>query len=106
MISSTFKSVLLISSVLLLSSLLFHESDASSYLPVSKGLSWNFYKSSCPSVESVIRKQLKKVFEDDIEQAAGLLRLHFHDCFVQVSKGTLNMFCTIYDFSTFFLLFS
>ncbi|KAL3840124.1 hypothetical protein ACJIZ3_024715 [Penstemon smallii] len=47
------------------------------------GLSLNFYDSSCPKLESIVRKQLKKEFKNDIGQAAGLLRLHFHDCFVQ-----------------------
>jgi peroxidase len=50
-----------------------------------QGLSWTFYQSSCPKVESIIRKQLEKVFKKEIGQAAGLLRLHFHDCFVQVT---------------------
>ncbi|KAM0939941.1 putative peroxidase [Dioscorea sansibarensis] len=47
------------------------------------GLSYTFYKSTCPKLESIIRKQLKKDFKNDIGLAAGLLRLHFHDCFVQ-----------------------
>ncbi|KAK8661411.1 hypothetical protein V6N13_091016 [Hibiscus sabdariffa] len=51
--------------------------------PIVSGLSWTFYQKSCPKVESIIRKQLKKVFKEDIGQAAALLRLHFHDCFVQ-----------------------
>ncbi|KAM4131252.1 hypothetical protein ACJW30_01G163500, partial [Castanea mollissima] len=51
--------------------------------PVKKGLSWAFYESSCPDLDSIVRKQLKKIFKKDIGQAAGLLRLHFHDCFVQ-----------------------
>lgn len=34
-------------------------------------------------MEKIVRKQLEKVFKEDIGQAAGLLRLHFHDCFVQ-----------------------
>ncbi|GMN57966.1 hypothetical protein TIFTF001_027066 [Ficus carica] len=50
-------------------------------VPIVKGLSWSFYDKSCPEAESIVRKQLKKVFKDDIGQAAGLLRLHFHDCF-------------------------
>ncbi|KAK6940051.1 hem peroxidase [Dillenia turbinata] len=50
---------------------------------VVKGLSWAYYKSSCPGVESIVRRHLRKVFRKDIGQAAGLLRLHFHDCFVQ-----------------------
>ncbi|XP_039126435.1 peroxidase 12-like [Dioscorea cayenensis subsp. rotundata] len=50
--------------------------------PVS-GLSYTFYKSTCPKLESIIRNQLKKDFNSNISLAAGLLRLHFHDCFVQ-----------------------
>ncbi|KAJ9166832.1 hypothetical protein P3X46_021529 [Hevea brasiliensis] len=57
--------------------------------PIVNGLSWTFYNSSCPKVESIIRKQLKKVFKEDIGQAAGLLRLHFHDCFVQGCDGSV-----------------
>lgn len=56
---------------------------------VLNGLSWTFYNSSCPKLESIIRKHLKKVFEDDIGQSAGLLRLHFHDCFVQGCDGSV-----------------
>lgn len=54
-----------------------------------KGLSWNFHHYSCPNLESIIGKHLKKVFKEDIGQAAGLLRLHFHDCFVQGCDGSV-----------------
>ena len=57
---------------------------AENTVPLAKGLSWTFYQKSCPEAESIIRNQLKKIFKKDIGQAAGLLRLHFHDCFVQV----------------------
>ncbi|XP_062159485.1 peroxidase 12-like [Alnus glutinosa] len=79
-----FSCVLFISSLLLASYACAAELELDySSLPVVKGLSWSFYDSSCPKLESVIRKELKKVFKKDIGQAAGLLRLHFHDCFVQ-----------------------
>lgn len=52
--------------------------------PIVPGLSWNYYDVSCPNLEAIVREQLKEVLEKDIGQAAGLLRLHFHDCFVQV----------------------
>ncbi|KAK4253081.1 hypothetical protein QN277_010903 [Acacia crassicarpa] len=51
--------------------------------PIVNGLSWSFYESSCPSVESIVTKHLKSVFKKDPGQAPGLLRIFFHDCFVQ-----------------------
>ncbi|KAH6821043.1 Peroxidase superfamily protein [Perilla frutescens var. hirtella] len=56
---------------------------------VLPGLSWTYYDVSCPNLESIITEQLKKVFKNDIGQAAGLLRLHFHDCFVQGCDGSV-----------------
>lgn len=47
------------------------------------GLSWTFYKESCPNLESIVKSTLEPVLEQDITQAPGLLRLLFHDCFVQ-----------------------
>ncbi|KAE8100387.1 hypothetical protein FH972_018293 [Carpinus fangiana] len=80
--ASSFGCVLLISSVLLASYACASEVEINySSLPIVKGLSWSFYESSCPKLESVVRKELKKIFKKDIGQAAGLLRLHFHDCF-------------------------
>ncbi|KAF8404457.1 hypothetical protein HHK36_009342 [Tetracentron sinense] len=86
--SSSSISVLLISS-LLLGSYYCSVSEAQTTPPLVKGLSWTYYKSSCPDLESIVRKQLKKVFKNDIGQAAGLLRLHFHDCFVQGCDGSV-----------------
>ena len=48
------------------------------------GLSWKFYSTSCPSLESIVKQRMRAYLSADITQAAGLLRLHFHDCFVQV----------------------
>lgn len=61
--------------------------------PLESGLSWSFYKNSCPELEVIVQESLKPYLEADITQAAGLLRLHFHDCFVLV------------DCSLFFLRF-
>ncbi|BFG40868.1 hypothetical protein CerSpe_271420 [Prunus speciosa] len=85
--SLTSLSLLLVSS--LFASSLFCVSEAQPSVPVVKGLSWSFYESSCPKLNSIIRKHLKKVFKEDIGQAAGLLRLHFHDCFVQGCDGSV-----------------
>ncbi|XP_011042887.1 PREDICTED: peroxidase 12-like [Populus euphratica] len=85
--AESFTPLLLISSLLIAS--WFCATEAKSTVPVVQGLSWTFYQSSCPKVESIIRKQLEKVFKKEIGQAAGLLRLHFHDCFVQGCDGSV-----------------
>ncbi|BBH08964.1 Peroxidase superfamily protein [Prunus dulcis] len=85
--SFTFFSLLLVSSLFVSS--LFCVSEAQPSVPVVKGLSWSFYESSCHNLNSIVRKHLKKVFKEDIGQAAGLLRLHFHDCFVQGCDGSV-----------------
>ena len=63
---------------------------AKSTIPLPEGLSWTFYQESCPEAESIVRKELKKIFKQDIQQAGGLLRLHFHDCLVQVLNSILT----------------
>ncbi|KAE8685679.1 Peroxidase 12 [Hibiscus syriacus] len=75
---------LLISSLLLGSPYLsLSEATVDQSVPIVSGLSWTFYQNTCPTVEFIIRNYLMSVFSSDIGQAAGLLRLHFHDCFVQ-----------------------
>ncbi|KAD6119447.1 hypothetical protein E3N88_10718 [Mikania micrantha] len=76
-------------SLLIFSSLLY-VSEADDYsAPIVKGLSWDYHHKTCHKLEKIVRKHLKKVFKDDIGQAAGLLRLHFHDCFVQGCDGSV-----------------
>ncbi|XP_071716352.1 peroxidase 45-like isoform X1 [Rutidosis leptorrhynchoides] len=43
----------------------------------------NFYKSSCPNVESIVRSAVNKKFQQTFVTAPGTLRLFFHDCFVR-----------------------
>nr|BAN10306.1 class III plant secreteperoxidase [Chamaecyparis obtusa] len=66
----------------------FSARDLSLPTPVN-GLSWTFYNTSCPSLESIVRKRIDFYLNQDITQAAGLLRLHFHDCFVQGCDGSV-----------------
>ncbi|KAK7391229.1 hypothetical protein VNO78_19641 [Psophocarpus tetragonolobus] len=63
--------------------------EAQAQPPTAKGLSYTFYAKSCPKLKSIVRSELQKVFKKDIAQAAGLLRLHFHDCFVQGCDGSV-----------------
>ncbi|KAL9365712.1 hypothetical protein Peur_043585 [Populus x canadensis] len=46
-------------------------------------LSPAFYDSSCPNALSTIRTAIRSEIASDRRMAASLIRLHFHDCFVQ-----------------------
>ncbi|KAK9224426.1 hypothetical protein WN943_009459 [Citrus x changshan-huyou] len=50
--------------------------------PSQAQLSPSFYSSTCPNVLNIIEDVLKKAFSSDIRIGASLIRLHFHDCFV------------------------
>lgn len=45
----------------------------------------NAYQDSCPDVEPIIFSWVQKAVSQDSRMAASLLRLHFHDCFVNAS---------------------
>jgi len=47
------------------------------------GLSWTFYNESCHNLVSIVKSTLEPLLKQNITQAPGLLRLLFHDCFVQ-----------------------
>ncbi|XP_066313307.1 cationic peroxidase SPC4-like [Miscanthus floridulus] len=53
------------------------------YPPLAPGLSFDFYKKSCPKAESIVREFLSSAVRQNVGLAAALIRLHFHDCFVQ-----------------------
>ncbi|EEF52630.1 peroxidase 9 [Ricinus communis] len=50
---------------------------------VSFGLFPEFYQFSCPQANDIVMSVLKKAVAEESRIAASLLRLHFHDCFVQ-----------------------
>jgi hypothetical protein len=57
----------------------------------------SFYASSCPNLESIVSQGLQNALATDGRAGASLLRVHFHDCFVQVvALGLLDLF---YSFS-------
>lgn len=49
-------------------------------------LSINFYRNTCPNVESLVRSAVTQKFQQTPVTAQATLRLFFHDCFVRVSQ--------------------
>ncbi|XP_074281067.1 peroxidase 25 [Silene latifolia] len=52
-------------------------------------LQTGFYYASCPAAEGIVRSTVQAHFSSDPTIAPGLLRLHFHDCFVQGCDGSV-----------------
>ncbi|KAL2460464.1 Peroxidase superfamily protein [Abeliophyllum distichum] len=57
---------------------------------VSQGqLRVSFYANSCPNAETIVRRVVSEAAASDENTAPVLLRLHFHDCFVQGCDGSI-----------------
>ncbi|KAJ1402258.1 Secretory peroxidase [Sesbania bispinosa] len=48
-----------------------------------------FYSSTCPRAESIVKSTIKSHVKSDPTLGAGLLRMHFHDCFVEGCDGSV-----------------
>ena len=51
---------------------------------VKAQLSPNFYSSSCPHLPYIVNKVVHEAIAKEARMGASLLRLFFHDCFVNV----------------------
>lgn len=54
----------------------------------SASLSPNYYHSVCPQALSTIKRVVEDTVKQEPRMGASLLRLHFHDCFVNVNQLT------------------
>lgn len=55
------------------------EEEDVSYSPLQQ----DYYRDSCPSAERIIRKALKEIYKARPSIAPSLIRLLFHDCFIE-----------------------
>ncbi|XP_040376483.1 peroxidase P7-like [Oryza brachyantha] len=56
---------------------------------VAEGLSTGYYAKTCPGVESAVRSVVARAVTAEPRMGASLLRLFFHDCFVNGCDGSV-----------------
>ncbi|CAN1278122.1 Peroxidase 15 [Linum perenne] len=52
-------------------------------------LTSTFYAATCPNISAVVNNVVQQALQSDARIAASLIRLHFHDCFVQGCDGSI-----------------
>ncbi|KAI7982823.1 Peroxidase 4 [Camellia lanceoleosa] len=55
----------------------------------SAQLCTDFYEETCPNVHKIVRSVVASAVSKEKRMGASLLRLHFHDCFVQGCDGSI-----------------
>ncbi|KAJ0039192.1 hypothetical protein Pint_23404 [Pistacia integerrima] len=58
-------------------------------------LTLDYYASKCPTVFEIVKKEMECAVLSDPRNAALIVRLHFHDCFVQGCDGSVLLDDTI-----------
>ncbi|KAJ8760051.1 hypothetical protein K2173_010907 [Erythroxylum novogranatense] len=56
---------------------------------VRSQLTTDYYSTSCPQVQQIVRREMQKALKVEMRMGASLLRLHFHDCFVNGCDGSV-----------------
>ncbi|XP_062172395.1 peroxidase 4-like [Alnus glutinosa] len=79
--SSSFSSIAIIAFAVLLVVVFTGSSSAQ--------LSTHFYSKSCPKVFTTVKSAVQSAISQELRLGASLLRLHFHDCFVNGCDGSL-----------------
>ncbi|KAB5565180.1 hypothetical protein DKX38_005234 [Salix brachista] len=66
-------------------------------------LTTDFYSTTCPTLLQIVRKEVQKAIKSETRMAASLIRLHFHDCFVNVSVSRAMLIGTCYHLTNVLL---
>lgn len=66
--------------VLVVAGLLLHDTRVADAQTLRVG----YYSQTCPNAESIVADEVQKASYRDKGVLASLIRLHFHDCFVNV----------------------
>ncbi|GMI67785.1 Peroxidase 47 [Hibiscus trionum] len=53
------------------------------------GLRMDYYLMSCPFAEQIVKNTVNNALQNDPALAAALVRMHFHDCFVEGCDGSV-----------------
>lgn len=59
--------------------------------PANAQLKVGFYSNTCPKAEAIVKDVIDGVLSVAPSLAGPLLRMHFHDCFVRVSKQQMKI---------------
>ena len=59
--------------------------------PSEAALAFGFYNATCPIAEVVVFAEMRAVLQEDPTLAPSLLRMHYHDCFVQGCDGSVML---------------
>ncbi|CAL9182015.1 unnamed protein product [Musa hybrid cultivar] len=70
---------------------------AGHFLTTSFSLELNFYRDSCPRAELIVKEVVQKHCQKDPSIPAGLIRLHFHDCFINGCDASVLVDSTDYN---------
>ncbi|KAK3222147.1 hypothetical protein Dsin_009172 [Dipteronia sinensis] len=57
--------------------------------PTHAQLNATFYATTCPNVSTIVRNVVQQALQTDARIGASLIRLHFHDCFVNGCDGSI-----------------